>query len=471
MPSTILQFLTRLNPKVYRYAGPGGLTFNDDWIGIEGVRPWEDFTYDILCARFKTELKKTLPSWDPSDLIKKAHFNETLNEDSVTAFLTVNCMLPVNIALSEVDNELHVGTGSKFARRDGAGSPDWGSGRASQLITQRDNLCPGDVKCSSKWASDGLLNANWNNYEANPQLENLARPLEQIQHYCIRFGTRYGWIMTDNELVVIRATNSTDDEPSSLRQSRAVKSGVGAGGGAHQRVFSNTSTLSSTFSAMSIDPSAYSGHSGSSSGNNIAPLEMVSIPMSASAKAGAKGQLTVNLALFFLVLLADEDRIISSSYPPLNPQADPVGSTSKSTSKSHSKSTSKSHSKSTSKSHSKSTSKHKTSLQSQTDVPPLASKFWISAEAIRWEVINTDIEFYLPGASVQHSQKDGVDGFLITAQASKSVFPDIVSCLKADTLSWVQEGGSYAKSETYSNRRGGVDEGESSDDDDDDDAA
>jgi hypothetical protein len=111
-----------------------------------------------------------------------------------------------------------------------------------------------------------------------------------------------------------------------------------------ERVFSNTSTLSSTFSAMSIDPLVYSGHSRSSSGNNIAPLEIVSIPMSTSAKAGAKGQLTINLALFFLVLLVDEDRIISSLYQPLNPQANPMGSTSKSAGKS----TSKSHSKSTS---------------------------------------------------------------------------------------------------------------------------
>lgn len=150
MPSTILQFLTRPNPKVYRSAAPGGLTFNDDWDAVEGVGPWKDFTYDILCARFKTELKKTVTSWDPSNLIKKARFNETVNEDSVTVFLTLNCMLPVNIALSEVDDKLHVGTGSKFARRDGAGSPDWGSGRADQLITRRDNLCPGDVKCSSK---------------------------------------------------------------------------------------------------------------------------------------------------------------------------------------------------------------------------------------------------------------------------------------------------------------------------------
>jgi hypothetical protein len=50
--------------------------------------------------RFKTELMKAVTSWDPRDLIKKARFNETVSEDSVTAFLTLNCMLPVNIALS-----------------------------------------------------------------------------------------------------------------------------------------------------------------------------------------------------------------------------------------------------------------------------------------------------------------------------------------------------------------------------------
>jgi hypothetical protein len=59
-------------------------------------------------------------------------------------------------------------------------------------------------------------------------------------------------------------------------------------------------------------------HSGSSSSNNIVLLEMVSISVSALAKlgnenkAGAKGQLTVNLAFFFLILLANEDYITSS---------------------------------------------------------------------------------------------------------------------------------------------------------------
>ncbi len=70
---------------------------------------------------------------------------------------------------------------------------------------------------------------------------------------------------------------------------------------------------------------------------------------------------------------------------------------------------------------------------------------------------------------MQHSQNGGVDGFVITAHAKKSDIPNIISSLKADTLSWAQEGGPYDQSETYSNRRGGVDEGESSDNNNDDD--
>lgn len=84
---------------MYRYAAPGSLTPSGDWIGIDCVQTWEDITYDILCAWFKTERKKTLPSWDPSDLIK-AHFNETVNGDSVAAFLRAMVEPPANKFLS-----------------------------------------------------------------------------------------------------------------------------------------------------------------------------------------------------------------------------------------------------------------------------------------------------------------------------------------------------------------------------------
>ena len=41
--------------------------------------------------------------------------------------------------------------------------------------------------------------------------------------------------------------------------------------------------------------------------------------------------------------------------------------------------------------------------------PRLPSKFWVSAEAIRWEVIKADIDFYLPGASVEIVEAEQMD--------------------------------------------------------------
>lgn len=316
MPTTILQYLTRPNPTVTSYAITGGLTINDEWNTIEGILPWEDFTYDILCAKFETELRKRISLWDPNDLIEKSRFNEMVGEDSVTAFVTVNSILAVNAALWEIENGLHVGPGSKSVKPVGLGSPDWGGYRASPI--NRLNFCPGDIKCSTKWSSDGLFEAKWDMYIEERELLDKALPLEQVQHYCTHLGTRYGWVLTDKELVVIRVTNSVDDDPTSPRQTRASRIGIGARRETHERVVSNTSNMSSAFSAMSVDHSAYTGHTGSSSGNNPAPLEVVCIPMSASATA--KGQLTVNLGLFFLVLLAREDSAISSSYPSLGPE-------------------------------------------------------------------------------------------------------------------------------------------------------
>ena len=438
MPTTILQYLTRPNSKVYSYGASGSLTFSQDWAEIEGVRAWEDFNYATLSARFSSELKQAISPWDPFDLIRRSRFNETVNEDSVTALLTVNCMLLVNNALFEVDSLVHFGTGSKFFKPSGSGSPDWGCGRAYPEINDRANFCPGDIKCSSKWTSDGLLDANWDMYpNEDDDLAIKARPLEQVQQYCINLGTRYGWIMTERELVVIRVTNSTDDDSISPRQTRSGEVGVGGSvHNVHRRIISNSSNLSSAFSAMSIDHSVYSGRTGSSSGNNPAPLEIVCVPMSRDAKD--KGHLTVNLALFFLALLAKESCAISSSYPPLDRKA------SKTSKHMVSKLSSKS---------SKPLSKPQNPHRSHTsETSSTISQFFVPAEGIQWEVIKADIDFYLPKASVYKAVKNEVEGFLISTQAKREALPDVLSSLRANTAQWAQEGGLYTHSESYLNR-------------------
>ena len=73
-------------------------------------------------------------------------------------------------------------------------------------------------------------------------------------------------------------------------------------------------------------------------------------------------------------------------------------------------------------------------------------------------MIEADISYYLPGASVKLARKNEADGYLIFANAGKDDLRGLVSCLKADTLSWGQEGGSYIGSKTYLKRRGSVEE-------------
>src|SRR3982074_263549 len=140
MPTTILQSLTRPNPKIYRYTVQPGLSSSEDWTPIESVRIWEDFTYNNLAARYKDQLKKIVSSWEPNDCIKSCNLHEIVSEDSVVAFSVANSMLPVGNALNKANRDLILGAASKFCKKAGAGNPDWGCGWADEKVGDRDNF-------------------------------------------------------------------------------------------------------------------------------------------------------------------------------------------------------------------------------------------------------------------------------------------------------------------------------------------
>ena len=417
---TILEYLSRPNPKLsYNLGGRSStLTVNDRWLPIEGVRLWSEFTFNNLYAKYKTSLTKLITPYDPAQLIRHGRLDDIVNEDTVTALVTVNNLLPVSNALYETEKGLHYGPGSKFFRQQSDGSPDWGLGVDRAMndgsYTLR-NFCPGDLKTYSKWNADGVLDSDWSNYLDDPTLTNQARPLEQAQHYGLSLGTRYAWILTDAELVIIRITTSTD-APRSPRQSREAS---------HRRVVSNTSAISQTFSAMSIDHSAYSGHSGSSSGINPAPLEIARIPWSAGSKKQSKGkeqEMTINLALYFLARLALEDCSISTSYPPIDPKSSRV----------------------------------QYALPSMPEADPSnMSKYWIPSGGISWDVIYLDINTYIPGALVEQRQsEEGKPGYLVSVvgKVGKDKLTALLADLKADTARWEMEGGQYSESQVHKSR-------------------
>ena len=363
-------------------------------------------------ARYKTSLSKPIPQHDLSQFIRHGRLDELANEDTVTALVTVNNLLPVGNALHAFYKGLHYAPGSKFFRQQSDGSPDWGLGSADfpndGLYSLR-NFCPGDVKMASKWKSEDLLHKDWSNYLDVQDLLNKARPLEQTQHYGINLSTRYAWVLTEEALVVIRIRSSTD-EPRLPRPARDIT---------HRRIASNTSALSGAFSTMSIDHSAYSGHSGSSSGINPAALELARIPWSASGK-----EMTINLALYFLARLAWEDCSISTSYPPLDPKAPKVWRPAED----------------------KRTGILETQSQSP-QTPPLnpntvVVEYWIPSEGISWKVISADLTVYLPDAAVEQKTMNDKPGYLVKAvtQVEQDEITAMLADLKADTISWGKEG-------------------------------
>jgi hypothetical protein len=66
-PCTILEYLSRPNPDLsYKIGGGSGtLTVNDKWVPIEGIRPWSEFTFHNLYAKYKTSLGKSINPYDP----------------------------------------------------------------------------------------------------------------------------------------------------------------------------------------------------------------------------------------------------------------------------------------------------------------------------------------------------------------------------------------------------------------------
>jgi hypothetical protein len=96
--------------------------------------------------------------------------------------------------------------------------PDWAGIRRSDsqdLVPQ--NLLPGETKPSTKWSSSSVELYDRKTREYTP---NWLWPIKQIFTYCIGLKVRYGYLITDTELVVCRVhtpkegqneTNEPDD--------------------------------------------------------------------------------------------------------------------------------------------------------------------------------------------------------------------------------------------------------------------
>ncbi|RSL79757.1 hypothetical protein CEP52_017487 [Fusarium oligoseptatum] len=286
---TILKVLTRSNVSVNSDSVIPSVNTTvrtdiqpEDWV------PWHDFNYSTRTRIFHTELRKEYRGGNERRPLEKELI---INNEKTLETLLLKFLSPiVNYALDDQAGQTYPGEGSRCS--DDA---DW-SAVSDELFDEHGyfNLLPGDTKLDAKWRPT-MLRDNFNEWQ---------KAVSQVETYMARNSTRYGFILTETNLVVLRLTRQLlDAGVALLRPQRATATSL-----AHQRHSSDVSMAST-----GISSSAYSD-------NNpehwaFFNPEYAVIDWAASGQ----GNLTIKLALWALAMMATNgDRHIDYSCPDLD---------------------------------------------------------------------------------------------------------------------------------------------------------
>lgn len=291
MTRTLLEALTERNVPLNPSSAVPGTNTNvvaifqpDDWT------PWTDFNYATLTRIFRSELGATYRGSEQQRHLEMDTFanNEEVLDDAMRRFVAPT----TNYALHYQPGSPHLGRGSRV---NGDYRPDWSVISAQHFSDQGySNILPGDTKLDAKW-SPGMRDTNY---------EEWRKVMAQIATYMAYFQTRYGFILTDQYLVVLRLTQLPTGP--GIAQGRPIRSTAVYHQG-HYRQSSDTSMASAPLSS-----SPYTG-------DNPANWEYYNpeyslIPWSSHGRC-----LTVKLALWCLSMMATNgDRFVDYSYPGLD---------------------------------------------------------------------------------------------------------------------------------------------------------
>lgn len=301
MVVTLLEALTRrATPFNAEAAIQGTNTVTRTDIEIGNWTDWTDFTYECITNIYRSELATEYHGqMEPRPLKPDLAIHKEVSvEDGLRRF-----RIPiVNYALERMPGSPH------YARGDRCGTsgfePDWSCVSDKALVYEGQtyrNLVPGDTKISSKWCPEMR--------QSHDQWDEWYKVICQIVTYVAEHRVRYGFIVTDDVLVVLRISRQyTEPGLASTRPPRLA---------AHYR-----QPLSEISMGMSdpANPSSSISEPSTASYEDNDPLswdyhvENKVIPWAAHGH-----RLTPNLALWALAMMSlGGDSYISYQYPGLN---------------------------------------------------------------------------------------------------------------------------------------------------------
>ena len=296
-PQSLLNYLQAPNPRVTDDACINGPVENSNssrqhYMYPRHVVSWEDFTYDTLTmfseGRLKNVLMESYTLNDYSD-IPEVPFRRICDENSLDAFLIKWNQSIVTEALSKAQADLSPLQSHVYMVRGGQAEPpyprwkpDWASVRhlPSYPGDKQKSLLLGDTKLGKKWSSAKIRQLG---PEESVDSIGWMKPITQIFKYCILNQTRYGYIISDRELVVIRVRF-------------------------HPEADSQTSQMTVDSNA---DPSVIGRDAIIARARRNGYVEYKAIPWNTTSR------LTINLALWWLHLMAAGNLDIEENYKPL----------------------------------------------------------------------------------------------------------------------------------------------------------
>ncbi|KAK0702712.1 hypothetical protein B0H67DRAFT_558327 [Lasiosphaeris hirsuta] len=292
---------------------PGTNTTSTYWPDVDTWTRWGGFNAQDLYKRYQPIVDAEWASGVAGSADPSSWDTRVFDEDSLEHYLSKFLLPHVNTALGHAchvlgmdkNNDLDVGRGGRcYYGGDTTRlfKPDWSLCSDSQTQGSKlyKNLLPGDTKLAMKWRSSMYKTAAHYAWKD---------PVRQILYYMKEVGVRYGWLITDAELVVLRVSVELTGPGQAIdRPKRQPCSTLG-----HSRMSStetDVSHLSSALQGTSLNNSLYAPPD---NGVEAYHVEYQTIPWENS---GHKSQLSIRLALFYLAMMAGYGaRSLLPAYP------------------------------------------------------------------------------------------------------------------------------------------------------------
>jgi hypothetical protein len=201
---TLLATLSRANPIPEPGAiASGGNTYSSHWKNFDDWEPWHDFNAKTLGAIYKDIVQAT---WKAPQQLKPLPLDMVYgDEDGLEHQVLSRFIIPtVNAGLAHAKHLLKHNALLHLGRRGRCGydddnrfNPDW-SLVSNQLFYDENqkfiSIMNGDTKLSAKWEPD---------LRQTKKIE-WRLPIRQVLTYANQINCRYGFIITDDALVVFQ---------------------------------------------------------------------------------------------------------------------------------------------------------------------------------------------------------------------------------------------------------------------------